>query len=174
MHRIFRGGGEGISFATPCVTRKTLRASSRSFSFSSVIAPSMLRTWILTIHHHQDKNLPSRWAELCLAVGKGFEPSKRLPAYTLSKRAPSTTRPPHQFQDFNQKSGASLPRLVAYGDGLFFSSLRILLPLPARDQLRRLSSACAGSGCRFSRGHRQTSYSPDSAGNDDVCDAYYG
>ena len=25
---------------------------------------------------------------------KGFEPSRRLPAYTLSKRAPSTTRPP--------------------------------------------------------------------------------
>ena len=27
---------------------------------------------------------------------KGFEPSRRLPAYTLSKRAPSTTRPPLQ------------------------------------------------------------------------------
>ena len=29
-----------------------------------------------------------------MAERKGFEPSRRLPAYTLSKRAPSTTRPP--------------------------------------------------------------------------------
>jgi hypothetical protein len=29
-----------------------------------------------------------------LAEGKGFEPLRRLPAYTLSRRAPSTTRPP--------------------------------------------------------------------------------
>ena len=29
-----------------------------------------------------------------LAEKKGFEPSVRLPAHTLSKRAPSTTRPP--------------------------------------------------------------------------------
>ena len=31
---------------------------------------------------------------LDMAERKGFEPSRRLPAYTLSKRAPSTTRPP--------------------------------------------------------------------------------
>ena len=29
-----------------------------------------------------------------MAEGEGFEPSRRLPAYTLSKRAPSATRPP--------------------------------------------------------------------------------
>ena len=29
-----------------------------------------------------------------MAERKGFEPPRRLPAYTLSKRAPSTTRPP--------------------------------------------------------------------------------
>ena len=29
-----------------------------------------------------------------LAEGEGFEPSIRFPAYTLSKRAPSATRPP--------------------------------------------------------------------------------
>ena len=29
-----------------------------------------------------------------LADRQGFEPWRRLPAYTLSKRAPSTTRPP--------------------------------------------------------------------------------
>jgi hypothetical protein len=31
---------------------------------------------------------------LYMAERKGFEPSRQLPAYTLSKRAPSTTRPP--------------------------------------------------------------------------------
>ena len=31
---------------------------------------------------------------LDMAERKGFEPSRRLPAYTLSKRAPSPTRPP--------------------------------------------------------------------------------
>ncbi len=29
-----------------------------------------------------------------LAEGAGFEPAIRFPAYTLSKRAPSATRPP--------------------------------------------------------------------------------
>ena len=29
-----------------------------------------------------------------LAEGEGFEPSIRFPVYTLSKRAPSATRPP--------------------------------------------------------------------------------
>ena len=29
-----------------------------------------------------------------MAEREGFEPSRRLPAYTLSRRAPSTTRPP--------------------------------------------------------------------------------
>src|SRR5690606_41172757 len=31
-----------------------------------------------------------------LAEGEGFEPSIRFPVYTLSKRAPSATRPPLQ------------------------------------------------------------------------------
>ncbi len=30
----------------------------------------------------------------CVAEREGFEPSRRLPAYTRSRRAPSTTRPP--------------------------------------------------------------------------------
>src|SRR5215469_8255278 len=36
-----------------------------------------------------------RWtlAELVLAEGVGFEPTIRFPVYTLSKRAPSATRP---------------------------------------------------------------------------------
>ena len=32
-----------------------------------------------------------------MAEREGFEPSKRFPVYTLSKRAPSTTRPPLLF-----------------------------------------------------------------------------
>ena len=33
-----------------------------------------------------------------MAEREGFEPSRRLPAYTLSRRAPSTTRPPLHFR----------------------------------------------------------------------------
>ncbi len=40
-----------------------------------------------------------------LAEGEGFEPSIRFPAYTLSKRAPSATRPP-------------LRRAAQYSDGV--------------------------------------------------------
>ena len=39
-------------------------------------------------------NIDFKWLLEALAEGEGFEPSIRLPAYTLSKRAPSTTRPP--------------------------------------------------------------------------------
>ncbi len=38
-----------------------------------------------------------------VAEGEGFEPSRRLPAYTRSRRAPSTTRPPLQGQLFQAK-----------------------------------------------------------------------
>jgi hypothetical protein len=33
-----------------------------------------------------------------MAEGEGFEPSIRFPVYTLSRRAPSTTRPPLQCE----------------------------------------------------------------------------
>ena len=36
----------------------------------------------------------SQVCDVQVADGKGFEPSRRFPAYTLSRRAPSTTRPP--------------------------------------------------------------------------------
>jgi hypothetical protein len=35
-----------------------------------------------------------------LAEREGFEPSRRFPAYTLSRRAPSTTRPPLRVSVF--------------------------------------------------------------------------
>ena len=41
------------------------------------------------------KEVKSSQQNQCLvAERKGFEPSRRSPAYTLSRRAPSTTRPP--------------------------------------------------------------------------------
>ena len=35
-----------------------------------------------------------------MAVETGFEPAIRFPAYTLSKRAPSTTRPLHRLPHY--------------------------------------------------------------------------
>ena len=37
-----------------------------------------------------------------MAEREGFEPSKRFPVYTLSKRAPSTTRPPLLIKIINK------------------------------------------------------------------------
>ena len=42
--------------------------------------------------------------ETFLAERMGFEPMKEFPLYTLSKRAPSTTRPPLQKNQSNIKS----------------------------------------------------------------------
>src|SRR5579872_7148811 len=39
-------------------------------------------------------NLPVIYKCLPMAEGAGFEPAIRFPVYTLSRRAPSTTRPP--------------------------------------------------------------------------------
>ena len=41
----------------------------------------------------------SEEAAEAVAVSEGFEPSLRFPVNTLSKRAPSTTRPPHPTTD---------------------------------------------------------------------------
>ena len=38
-----------------------------------------------------------------MAERMGFEPTIRSPAYTLSKRAPSTTRPPFLIQPSKQR-----------------------------------------------------------------------
>jgi catechol 2,3-dioxygenase-like lactoylglutathione lyase family enzyme len=38
-------------------------------------------------------------AGLVVAEGVGFEPTIRFPVYTLSKRAPSATRPPLRARD---------------------------------------------------------------------------
>src|SRR5215467_14267694 len=41
--------------------------------------------------HRPKKSLSDN--DMCLAEGVGFEPTIRFPVYTLSKRAPSATRP---------------------------------------------------------------------------------
>ena len=58
--------------------------------------------------------------ETGFAERKGFEPSIRLPAYTLSRRAPSTTRTPLYFS-FMCSSILSL-----YSNGSFFQLLLYL------------------------------------------------
>ena len=40
-----------------------------------------------------------------MADRKGFEPSRRSPAYALSRRAPSTTRPPVRRQSYRKSQG---------------------------------------------------------------------
>ncbi len=42
---------------------------------------------------------------LLMAEATGFEPAKGVSLYTLSKRAPSTTRPHFQCLDYNTKNG---------------------------------------------------------------------
>src|ERR1700752_3475949 len=44
-----------------------------------------------------------------LAEGVGFEPTIRFPVYTLSKRAPSATRPPHRRGRCGQYSHGPRP-----------------------------------------------------------------
>ncbi len=52
-----------------------------------------------------------------LAERQGFEPWRRLPAYTRSRRAPSTTRPPLRLQQDRR-----------HGTGHDPGSVRILVP----------------------------------------------
>ncbi len=40
-----------------------------------------------------------------MADRKGFEPSRRSPAYALSRRAPSTTRPPVRWWVYDTRPG---------------------------------------------------------------------
>jgi hypothetical protein len=65
----------------------------------SVRGPSWLRWWCSSCQQrrkfvHRYGRYPSNFNGLEMAERKGFEPLRRFPAYTLSRRAPSTTRPP--------------------------------------------------------------------------------
>ena len=54
-----------------------------------------VRGWVRErLEDRQIKLIKSMCYLITMAEGEGFEPSRRLPAYTLSKRAPSATRPP--------------------------------------------------------------------------------
>src|ERR1700736_2940692 len=70
-----------------------------------------------------------------MAEGAGFEPAIRFPAYTLSRRAPSTTRPP-------LRGPHSRVRLAV------LSSRRCRYPRKGRTIVRRATSA---SGRRWQR-----------------------
>ncbi len=50
------------------------------------------------------------WTQDCMAVRQGFEPWRLLPAYTRSRRAPSTTRPPHREMKDPLYTRGGLPR----------------------------------------------------------------
>ena len=60
----------------------------------------------------------------CVAVREGFEPSIGVNLYTLSKRAPSTARPPHQLAEGRQYSDGDA------GDNRFAKALTISLRRP--------------------------------------------
>ena len=60
-----------------------------------------------------------------VAEGKGFEPLRRLPAYTLSRRAPSTTRPP-LLEKVPHYSEATLP-FNTFGSGVPSSRAHAIL-----------------------------------------------
>src|SRR5690606_18481713 len=51
-----------------------------------------------------------------VAEREGFEPSRRFPAYTLSRRAPSTTRPSLRMRVLDYPGFPSMPR----GHGTIF------------------------------------------------------
>lgn len=59
-----------------------------------------------------------------MAEDKGFEPSKELPPYTLSKRAPSTTRPILQTFKFINMSVFISKSAIYFGLVLFLFCLK--------------------------------------------------
>ncbi len=76
----YRGTGSGYS--------RRGRARKRGGGRPRISPVGRLRAW---------RSSCGRW----LAEREGFEPSRRFPAYTLSRRAPSTTRPPLRAGDIN-------------------------------------------------------------------------
>ena len=60
-----------------------------------------------------------------LAEGAGFEPAIRFPVYTLSKRAPSATRPPLRRKRQRNREHLELQPLYS-GQDFFFGLLRLI------------------------------------------------
>src|SRR5688572_8479058 len=68
-----------------------------------------------------------------LAEREGFEPSIRFPVYTLSKRAPSATRPPLRSQRGADYSHRAARHNISGPDGAICHGLRALAaPEPFR------------------------------------------
>src|SRR5580692_1101446 len=60
----------------------------------SLIRGTAIRSNSLEYRISVDSQAPENGLRNALAEGVGFEPTIRFPVYTLSKRAPSATRPP--------------------------------------------------------------------------------
>ena len=74
------------------------------------------------------------------AERKGFEPSIRLPAYTLSRRAPSTTRTPLFFIYFSFICSSILS---LYSNGSFFQFLLYFTNIAIQIDLdKRINMGC--------------------------------
>ena len=76
-----------------------------------------------------------------MAEGVGFEPTNRLPGYTLSKRAPSATRPPLQ-------QGSKAPAAAEYKDGRWDCNCPGGEPVREEGAAGRGYSAGGGTGMR--------------------------
>jgi hypothetical protein len=80
--------------------------SRNSSNFSAGYKPS----------HGEKKSLHNN--DICLAEGVGFEPTIRFPVYTLSKRAPSATRPPLRKGRAPQTARHKGARTIITGGGV--------------------------------------------------------
>jgi hypothetical protein len=81
------------SKSRPMSRRKT-RPVPPSLVVADAFAGELTRGSFKTISATEETTNTQRFEADSLAVGAGFEPAIRFPAYTLSRRAPSTTRPP--------------------------------------------------------------------------------
>src|SRR5580693_1651469 len=76
----------------------------------SLIRGTAIRSNSLEYRISVDSQAPENGLRNALAEGVGFEPTIRFPVYTLSKRAPSATRPPlRQRENAAQYHGMALP-----------------------------------------------------------------
>src|SRR5215217_3494869 len=75
-----------------------------------------------------------------MAEGEGFEPSIRFPVYTLSRRAPSATRPPLHAQPLASATWVSRPLRPGNGrNALRWSAERVVY--------RQIAGECKPLSC---------------------------
>ena len=73
----------------------------------------------------------------------GFEPTIRFPVYTLSRRAPSTTRPPLQLLSHDHADRQAIDK----GVQAEIKTLHPLTPIEAGKGDRRRCKSCAFDRC---------------------------